>query len=117
MREYIRYAWRDFFDEWDVLVCPQMATPAFPHDHSPDLPGRTIEIDGEPHPYFEQLFWAGLVIGAYLPSTVFPTGPSEAGLPIGLQAVGAEYDDLRTIEFTRQLAEEIGGFVAPPAYR
>jgi amidase len=114
-RERLRHAWRDFFDEWDILVCPQMATTAFVHDHS-DLQSRTVEVDGQSRPYFEPLFWAGLVTGVYLPSTVFPTGPSAAGLPIGLQAVGAEYDDLRTIDFTRLLAREIGGFVPPPAY-
>ncbi|MDJ0786836.1 MAG: amidase [Myxococcota bacterium] len=114
-REALRYAWRAFFDEWDILICPQTATPAFPHDHS-DLQGRTLEVDGSEQPYFQQLFWAGLVTVAYLPSTVFPTGPSTQGLPIGLQAIGAEYDDYATIDFARLMAEEIGGFVAPPAY-
>ncbi len=61
-------------------------------------------------------FWAGLITVSYLPSTVFPTGPSLAGLPIGLQAVGAEYDDRVTIDFTRLLAREIGGFAPPPDY-
>jgi amidase len=114
-RERLRYAWRAFFDEWDVLICPQMATPAFPHDHS-EMMDRTLDIDGEQRFYFEQLFWAGLITGSYLPSTVFPTGPSASGLPIGLQAVGPEYDDLRTIDFTRLVAQEIGGFVPPPNY-
>lgn len=114
-RERMRYAWRAFFDEWDVLLCPQTATAAFPHDHS-DLGTRTLEVDGVRRPYFEQLFWAGLATASYLPSTVFPTGPSRAGLPIGLQAVGAEYHDFRTIDFARLVAEELGGFTPPPAY-
>jgi amidase len=114
-RERLRYIWREFFDEWDLLICPQMATAAFPHDHS-QLSARTLEVDGEQRPYFEQLFWSGLVTGSYLPSTVFPSGPSAEGLPIGLQAVGAEYQDLCTIDFARLLANEIGGFVAPPRY-
>jgi hypothetical protein len=37
-------------------------------------------------------------------------------LPIGLQAVGAEFNDYITIDFTRLLAREIGGFAAPPGY-
>ncbi len=115
-RERLRYAWRAFFDEWDLLLCPQMATTAFPHDHA-DFNERTLDVDGSPRPYFEQLFWAGLITGSYLPSTVFPTGPASDGLPIGLQAVGPEYDDLRTIEFARLVADEIGGFVPPPEYR
>ncbi len=114
-RERLRYAWRAFFEEWDILICPQTATPAFPHDHEP-FETRTLAVDGEERPYFEQLFWAGLVTAPYLPSTVFPTGPSLDGLPIGLQAVGAEYDDLLTIEFARLVAREIGGFQAPPRY-
>ena len=115
-RESLRYVWREFFDEWDVLICPQTATPAFEHDHS-DFAVRTLKVDADDQPYFKQLFWAGLTTCAYLPSTVFPTGPSLTGLPIGLQAVGAEYDDLVTIDFARLLADEIGGFVPPPGYR
>jgi len=115
-RERFRYQWRSFFDEWDILLCPTVATPAFEHDHS-EIQQRALKVDADERPYFEQLFWAGIVITSFLPSTVFPTGPSVAGLPIGLQAIGAEYDDLRTIDFTRLLAREIGGFVPPPAYR
>jgi amidase len=114
-REKLRYQWREFFNDWDILICPQMATPAFPHDHTP-MPDRTLEINGETRPYFEQVFWAGFAVAAYLPSTVFPTGPSAEGLPIGLQAVSAEYNDYTCIDFARLLAREIGGFRAPPDY-
>ena len=112
-REKIRAAWDEFFDEWDIVVCPQMATTAFVHDHQP-FRERTVAVDHVHRPYFEQLFWAGLAINAYLPSTVFPTGLSEDGLPIGLQAMGGPYCDFETIEFTGLLAERVGGFQAPP---
>ena len=114
-REKLRRAWTQFFEEWDILICPQMATPAFPHDHRA-FGERTISVDNNEQPYFQQLFWAGMIVNAYLPSTVFPTGPSRDGLPIGLQAVSAPYRDHRTIEFARQIAREIGGFVPPPNY-
>ena len=114
-REGHRYVWKDFFTDWDILICPQTATPAFPHDHSP-VNERTIEVDGEPQDYFKQLYWSGVITEAYLPSTVFPTGPSAQGLPIGLQAVSGEYHDYTTIEFARLMADEIGGFVAPEGY-
>ena len=113
-REHLRRAWDRFFEDWDILVCPQMATVAFPHDHRP-FSRRTLMVDGDEQPYFKQLFWAGMVVNAYLPSTVFPTGLSREGLPIGLQAVSAPYRDHRTIEFTRQLAGHMGGF-SPPAH-
>jgi len=114
-REKLRLAWNAFFEDWDILLCPQMATPAFPHDHRP-FGERSITVDNEEQPYFKQLFWAGMIVNAYLPSTVFPTGPSRDGLPIGVQAVSAPYRDYRTIEFARLIADEIGGFVAPPGY-
>jgi amidase len=113
-REALRYAWDRFFFDWDILLCPQMATTAFLHDHTP-LSRRTIEVNGQSQPYFQQIFWAGLASGPLLPSTVFPSGLSEAGLPIGVQAIGNAFDDYITIDFTRLLAEEIGGFQAPPA--
>lgn len=114
-REKLRYQWRDFFKEWDILICPQSATTAFPHDHSP-MTERVLDINGTQRSYFEQLFWAGFVVCSYLPSTVFPTGPASDGLPIGLQAVSAEYHDYSCIDFARLLAQEIGGFQAPPDY-
>ena len=62
----------------------------------------------------ESIFWSGVVIASYLPSTVLPTGPSSDGLPIGVQVVGAPYRDRKTIECARQIAQEIGGFTPPP---
>jgi len=114
-RERLRMAWGEFFNEWDILICPQMATPAFPHDHRP-MESRTLTVDNQVQSYFQQIFWAGAITVAYLPSTVFPTGPSREGLPIGLQAVGAEFNDYTCIDFARLVAAEFGGFVAPPGY-
>lgn len=111
----MREAWSEFFDEWDILICPQMPTVAFPHDHAPWLE-RTIDINNRTFAYSDQLHWAGLITVAHLPSTVFPTGTGTSGLPIGLQAVGREYDDFMTIDFCRLLAEEIGGCEVPPGY-
>ena len=114
-RERLRYVWRDFFSDWDILICPQTSTPAFPHDHGP-MNQRTIRVNGADQDYFQQLFWAGAITAPYLPSTVFPTGPSKTGLPIGLQAVGAEYHDYTTIEFARLITMQTGGFTAPNGY-
>ncbi len=114
-REHLRLAWRAFFEDWDILICPQVATTAFPHDHRP-FSERTITVNNSEQRYFKQLFWAGVITGSYLPSTVFPTGPSTDGLPIGLQAVSAEFNDYKTIDFARLMAQEIGGFTPPPGY-
>ncbi len=114
-RGAFRMAWQKFFLDWDVLLCPIATTPAFPQDES-DINARTLLTNGEPRPYFEQVFWAGLATLCYLPSTVFPTGLSQSGLPIGLQAMGAEFDDRTTIEFARLMANELGGYQPPPGF-
>ena len=114
-RARLRTAWREFFRDFDILLCPISPVPAFEHDHSP-FQQRTLRVNGEDRPYGEQIFWAGLITVAHLPSTVFPTGPSSEGLPIGLQAVGAEYQDHTCIDFARLVAHEIGGFVPPAGY-
>ncbi len=114
-REKIRHAWAAFFTEWDILIAPQLSTPAFCHDHGP-IKDRVIEIDGRERPFFEQLFWPGLAVNAYLPSTVFPVTRSSQGLPIGVQAMCGNYQDHRTIEFARLVTEKLGGFVPPENY-
>ena len=114
-RFLIRLAWSAFFKDWDILICPQMPTAAFPHDHGSYFE-RSLTFDGNTTEYLTQINWSGLITVAHLPSTVFPTGLSSEGLPIGLQAVGREFDDYVTIDFCRLLAAEIGGFVAPPGF-
>lgn len=114
-REKLRRAWDVFFDEWDILVCPQFPVPAIKHDHRP-VHERTITVDEEERAYMEPLFWSGLINTSYLPSTVFPTGLSQSGLPIGLQAVSGPYRDHHCIEFARLISCEIGGFTAPPGF-
>jgi amidase len=114
-RAALRQAWNAFFEDWDILLCPQMPTTAFPHDHSP-FGARTVQVDGAEQNYLRQVFWAGLITVAYLPSTVFPTGPAADGLPIGIQAAGREFDDYTCIEFARLIAQEIGGFEPPAGY-
>jgi amidase len=114
-RHHLRRAWAQFFESWDILLCPQMATTAFPHDQG-EYMERNLMVDNEEQDYFQQIFWAGTITVAHLPSTVFPTGPSSDGLPIGIQAVGAEYQDYSTIEFSRLMAQEFGGFIPPPRY-
>ncbi len=114
-RTHMRWAWHRFFAEYDVLVTPLMATPAFPHDHRP-FGQRTIAVDGFERPYFEQLFWAGLAITSYLPATVIPTGAVGEGLPIGVQLIGPEFGDLGILKIAQLLEAEGLCFTPPPGY-
>ena len=114
-RTHLRWAWHRFFEDWDLLLTPMMATSAFPHDHQV-MGKRRIQVDGQEQPYFQQLFWAGLTGVSYLPSTIIPTGPDESGLPVGIQIVGPEYGDLTTIGAASLLEDAGFGFIPAPDY-
>ena len=110
-----RWAWHEFFKSWDVVIMPVMPTPAFEHDHRP-YHERTLQVDNETRSYGEGVFWSGHAINNYLPSTVIPTGAVGEGLPIGVQIMGPEYGDLKTIGFARLLEAAGFRFVPPPGY-
>lgn len=112
-RELHRHGWRQLFAEFDAVVCPITPTPAFPHDHDPDLLERKIDIDGARYPYFDQLVWAGLATMPGLPATAIPTGRSADGLPVGVQLIGPMFEDRTPLRLAELLEQRIGGFRAP----
>lgn len=112
-RELHRHGWRQLFGEFDVVVCPITPTPAFPHDHNPDLLTRRLDIDGVEYPYFDQLVWAGLATMPGLPATAIPAGQSAEGLPVGVQLIGPMFEDRTPLRLAELLEERIGGFRAP----
>ena len=115
-RSKMRWAWHEFFKEWDVLLTPAAAGPAWPHDQKGDRLDRKIMVNGRPEDTNDQLFWAGISGVVLLPSTVTPLGFNKAGLPLGVQIIGDHLQDLTTIETARLVVEQIGGFVPPPGY-
>jgi amidase len=118
----IRESWERFFNSFDVLICPALATNAFPKDESPHLSQRTLTIrkNGKlvERPYGQSIWWATLTNVGLLPSTTFPCGLGRAsGLPCGLEVVSKEYNDLITIDFARLLKAECGyDFQPPPGF-
>ncbi|MED5814629.1 amidase [Mycolicibacterium sp. 050232] len=112
-REIHRHGWRQVFGEFDVVVCPITPTPAFPHDHNPDVLGRRIDVDGVEYPYFDQLVWAGLATMPGLPATAIPAGRSPEGLPVGVQLIGPMFEDRTPLRLAELLEQQLGGFQAP----
>ncbi|GAA2293164.1 amidase [Streptomyces violaceusniger] len=112
-RELHRHGWRRLFTEFDAVVCPITPTPAFPHDHNPDLLERRIDIDGVEYPYLDQLVWAGLATMPGLPATAIPTGHSPEGLPVGVQLIGPTFEDRTPLRLAELLEQKIGGFQPP----
>jgi amidase len=115
-RHKMRLKWAEFFRDWDVLLCPPVTTTAFPHDHDGDPFSRSITVNGKTRPIADQLFWAGYSGLFYLPSTVAPATLSPAGLPSGVQIIGAQYGDFTCLRLARLLEREHRAFVPPPGY-
>ena len=115
-REQIRGAWAQYFDEWDLLLCPAAATAAFPHNQQAERWERMVTVNGKPQPSTTQMFWAGFPGMAFLPSTVAPAGFTGTGLPVGVQIVGRQYGDYSTIAAAQFLEREFQPFVAPKGY-
>lgn len=113
-RARLRRAWHRFFQDHDVLLCPVASVPAFPHDESPAMGARTLRINDRDVRYFDQLFWAGFTGGCYLPGTVVPGGLTPRGLPVGVQVVGPEFGDRRTLAVARMI-EALRGPMPVPA--
>ena len=111
-------AWRAFFDDYDVLLCPITPTVAFPHDlERLDLAAqfsRRLAVNGSTIPYMDNLAWPGLVTVANLPATAIPTGRMVGSVPAGVQVVGPYLGDRTTLRFAQLVERELGGFRAPP---
>jgi len=96
---YHRYT--DFFDDFDVLVCPTAAVSPFPHD---DL--SVSEINGEAMPTYMR--WLALAYGltVALPCVVaLPCGVDHKGMPFGIQVAGPNGSDALVIEIAYALEQ------------
>jgi amidase len=111
-----RRLWSAFFREWDVLLCPAMATAAPPHRQDGATWERRIVIEGKEIAYNDMLFWPGLTGGYHLPGTVAPLGLTKAGLPLGVQIAGPVYGDRTTIAVAALLEKAWLGFKPPPGW-
>lgn len=112
-RQALRRAWKAFFADWDVLLCPAAPTVAVPHDPKHAWHERKVVVKGRPTSPADPTFWGAFTTVAYLPSTVAPAGVTKSGLPVGVQIVGPHYGDLTCIEVARQLERDFHGFTAP----
>ena len=115
-RFQLRRAWGAFFHEWDVLLCPPIATAALPHRQDGDTWQRRITINGRDVAYNDMLFWPGVTCGFHLPASVAPIAMTAAGLPIGVQIVGPLYGDRTTIAVADLLERTFRAFVPPPGW-
>jgi amidase len=115
-RAVLRATWAEWFRGHDLLLLPVVSVPAFPHDHDPDMFGRTIEVDGETRPLITTIDWLGLIGIVGLPSAVVPIGRTAAGLPVGMQIVAPYLHDRRAVRAAQLVSAIVGGYEPPPGF-
>jgi amidase len=115
-RTRLRWAWHDYFKDYDLLLCPAYPVAAHPHMHDVPPERRIYHVNGKELTHPHMLFWAGLTGLVYLPATAAPAGFTPAGLPVGVQIVGPHFGDRTTIEFARLLEQSYQDFVPPPGF-
>ncbi len=115
-REQLRAQWYEFFQNYDVLLCPVSLVSAFPHNIEGEMYDRTVAIDGQDRAYLDLLFWAGVTCAYHLPAVSAPVGRTADGLPVGIQIVGPYLEDRTPAAFTEHLETLVGGFTPPPGY-
>jgi amidase len=103
------------FDQYDVVLAPVMPTAAFDHDTERPMTERVLDIDGVAVPHFFAAAWCGAIGAMLLPVVTLPTGPDQAGLPVGVQVIGPFLTDMRLLRIAELLDAAAGpGFIAPP---
>jgi amidase len=115
-RHRVRRAWGAFFQDWDVLLCPVLGAPTWPHMTEGEVADRRLVVGGQDVSYNDLLFWAGITCGYHLPASVAPLGLTPGGLPYGVQIAGPLYGDRTTIAVAGMLERSWRAFVPPPGY-
>jgi amidase len=105
-------AWEQFFETWDVLLCPPSMVTAFPHCE----PRSPLRVDGQ-----DEIYWMVSAHGTVFnytghPAVVLPYTLDHAGLPIGVQVVGKRWDESRLLAIAQALSDVTGPFQRPPGY-
>ncbi len=108
--------WEQYFEDYDLLICPAAASTAFEHNPEGERWERMLPVNGGLQPSTTQMFWAGYSGLAGLPSTVVPLGRAADDLPVGAQLIGRRFGDLTCLRFARLLEKEYQAFEAPPGY-
>jgi amidase len=105
-------AWEQFFDAWDVLLCPPSMTTAFPHCKL----GSPLSVDGQDVTYW--LVNAHTTLFNYTghPAVVLPCTHDDEGLPIGVQLVGKRWGESRLLGIAQAVSQLTGDFHRPPGY-
>jgi amidase len=112
LRDRSIIAWEQFFEQWDVLLCPPSMVTAFPHCQ----PGSPLRVDDQ-----EVLYWAVSGHGTLFnytghPAVVLPYKLDRNGLPLGIQLVGKRWEEAQLLAMAKAFSQVTGSFQRPPGY-
>jgi amidase len=115
-RARLRRVWAEWFDDYDLLLCPVLSVPPFRHHRQGPIMERTIEVGGEERSLVSTIAWPGFIGVLGLPSAVAPIGRTAAGLPVGMQLVSPYLHDRRSVRAAKLVGELTGGYAVPPGF-
>lgn len=111
-RDQAMIAWEQFFQTWDVLLCPPAMVTAFPHCE----PGSPLRVDATNIEYWTVSAHTTPFNYTGHPAVVLPYRRDRDGLPIGMQLVGKRWDESRLLAIAKSLSAVTGEFQRPPGY-
>jgi amidase len=112
IRDQSILAWEQFFEKWDMLLCPPAMVTAFTHCQ----PGSPLLLDGQEVNYYMTSAHGTMFNYTGHPAVVLPYTLDRSGLPIGIQLVGKRWSESRLLAMAKALTEVTGAFRRPPGY-
>jgi len=105
--------WEQFFEKYDLLICPMSYGPAYKRGKT----GAPIHYDGKKFVYLDYA-WPYLTCfnASGHPGINIPLGLGKEGLPMGVQVVGPYWSEPDLIQFAKLVSEFTPGFVKPEGY-
>ena len=111
-----RAIWQEYFRDHDAFLMPANFSAAFPHDQRKVWTERAVVTADGKRPYRDLGRWISIATYSGCPATVAPIGRISQGLPVGIQIMGPFLEDATPIGIAGLLADQLGGFHAPPRY-
>lgn len=112
IRDQSIVAWEQFFQAWDVLLCPTAMIPAYPHHE----PGTPLMVDEQPVDYLAQCIHTTLFNYTGHPAIALPYISSRDGMPLGVQLVGKRWGEAKLLSVAKSISAVTGSFQRPAGY-
>ncbi len=97
----------EFFEDYDILICPAAASPAPPLRLYADAASRTVPVNGQEEPILQQHMLHMLGSLLYLPAHVMPCGSCSDGLSLGIQMIAAFGHDQKILAVAELINQSV----------